>query len=166
MLWPRGNAAFLMANVTLLGWIAALAARLAMMHGHADLEAPDQPAATCGRGKTAGRGTEGSGACHTEPENFGWLDAAAPCGCRSCVASRTRSVRNATWSTWLDWVLFRDGGAVGVADLVAAGAVRPDRKVRILGSGDVSVPFQVTAHAFSASAKEKITGVGGSITEL
>ena len=29
LLWPRGNAAFLMVNVTLLGWIAALAPRLA-----------------------------------------------------------------------------------------------------------------------------------------
>ncbi|HEY6683496.1 MAG TPA: hypothetical protein VI030_11010 [Propionibacteriaceae bacterium] len=40
------NAAFLMANVTLLGWIAALAARLTAVHGHADVKPPDQPAAT------------------------------------------------------------------------------------------------------------------------
>jgi large subunit ribosomal protein L15 len=53
-----------------------------------------------------------------------------------------------------------------VADLVAAGAVRPDHKVKILGAGDVSVALQVTAHAFSASAKEKIAGAGGSATEL
>jgi hypothetical protein len=41
LLWPRGNAAFLMANVSLFGWIAALAARLATVHGHADLKPPD-----------------------------------------------------------------------------------------------------------------------------
>ena len=46
LLWPRGNAAFLMVNVTLLGWIAALAARLATVHGHTDLKPPDQLAAT------------------------------------------------------------------------------------------------------------------------
>jgi large subunit ribosomal protein L15 len=62
--------------------------------------------------------------------------------------------------------LFPHGGAVGVADLVAAGAVRPDHKVKILGTGDISVALQVTAHAFSASAKEKIAGAGGSTTEL
>jgi hypothetical protein len=39
LLWPGGNAAFLMAIVTLLGWIAALAARLATAHGHADRKA-------------------------------------------------------------------------------------------------------------------------------
>lgn len=62
--------------------------------------------------------------------------------------------------------LFPDGGTVGVADLVAAGAVRQGAPVKILGSGDVSVALQVTAHAFSASAKEKIAAAGGSTTEL
>jgi large subunit ribosomal protein L15 len=62
--------------------------------------------------------------------------------------------------------LFPDGGTVGVADLVAAGAVRPGAPVKILGSGDISVALQVRAHAFSASAKEKIAAAGGSTTEL
>jgi len=62
--------------------------------------------------------------------------------------------------------LFPDGGTVGVAELVETGAVRRDRKVKILGSGDISVALQVTAHAFSASAKEKIAAAGGSAIEL
>ena len=62
--------------------------------------------------------------------------------------------------------LFPDGGTVGVADLVAAGAVRPAAPVKILGNGDLSVALQVSAHAFSASAKEKIAAAGGSTTEL
>jgi large subunit ribosomal protein L15 len=62
--------------------------------------------------------------------------------------------------------LFPDGGTVGVAELVETGAVRRDRKVKILGSGDISVALQVSAHAFSASAKEKIAASGGSTTEL
>jgi large subunit ribosomal protein L15 len=62
--------------------------------------------------------------------------------------------------------LFPDGGTVGVADLVAAGAVRPGAPVKILGSGDISVTLQLSAHAFSASAKEKIAAAGGSTTEL
>ena len=62
--------------------------------------------------------------------------------------------------------LFPDGGTVGVADLVAAGAVRPGAPVKILGSGDISVALHVSAHALSASAKEKIAAAGGSTTEL
>jgi len=62
--------------------------------------------------------------------------------------------------------LFPDGGAVDVADLVAAGAVRRGTRVKILGSGDLLIALQVSAHAFSASAKEKITAAGGSVTEL
>jgi large subunit ribosomal protein L15 len=38
--------------------------------------------------------------------------------------------------------------------------------VKVLGSGDVSSALQVSAHAFSATAKEKIAAAGGSTTEL
>ena len=62
--------------------------------------------------------------------------------------------------------LFPEGGTVGVDELVAAGAVRAGQPVKILGSGDISVAVQVSAHAFSASAKEKIAAAGGSTTEL
>jgi len=33
-----------------------------------------------------------------------------------------------------------------------------------LGNGDVSVSWQVTANAFSASAREKIVAAGGTVT--
>jgi large subunit ribosomal protein L15 len=62
--------------------------------------------------------------------------------------------------------LFPQGGPVVVEDLVAAGAVRAGLPVKILGTGDISVAVQVSAHAFSASAKEKIAAAGGSTTEL
>jgi large subunit ribosomal protein L15 len=62
--------------------------------------------------------------------------------------------------------LFPDGGTVGVADLVAKGAVRVGEPVKVLGSGDISVAVDVSAHAFSASAKEKIAAAGGSTTEI
>jgi molecular chaperone DnaK (HSP70) len=48
----------------------------------------------------------------------------------------------------------------------AAGAVRKDRPVKVLGGGDISVAVQVTAHHFSGSAKSKIEAAGGSVTEL
>jgi large subunit ribosomal protein L15 len=62
--------------------------------------------------------------------------------------------------------LFPEGGTVGVEELVAKGAVRDSAPVKVLGSGDISVPVQVSAHAFSASAKEKIAAAGGSTTEI
>jgi len=62
--------------------------------------------------------------------------------------------------------LFPQGGTVGVAELVEAGAVRKGQKVKVLGTGDLSVALEVSAHKFSASAKEKITAAGGSVTEL
>ncbi|MEH0973204.1 50S ribosomal protein L15 [Micromonospora sp. CPCC 205546] len=63
--------------------------------------------------------------------------------------------------------LFPNGGQVGPHELVEAGAVRKGHPVKVLGTGDLGgVALQVSAHAFSASAKEKITAAGGSVTEL
>ena len=60
--------------------------------------------------------------------------------------------------------LFPEGGAVTVDDLVAKGAVRKDQPVKVLGQGDLGVALQVTVHAFSATAKEKIAAAGGTTT--
>ncbi|GAB3338181.1 50S ribosomal protein L15 [Micromonospora halotolerans] len=63
--------------------------------------------------------------------------------------------------------LFPNGGQVGPVELAEAGAVRKGHPVKVLGTGDLGgVALQVSAHAFSASAKEKITAAGGSVTEL
>jgi large subunit ribosomal protein L15 len=63
--------------------------------------------------------------------------------------------------------LFPDGGAVSVDDLVARGAVRKNSPVKVLGNGDLEgVKVDITAHAFSKSAVEKITAAGGSVTTL
>jgi hypothetical protein len=52
--------------------------------------------------------------------------------------------------------LYPSGGSVTVEDLVARGAVRKNLPVKVLGQGDIPVAVQVSANAFSASAKEKI----------
>jgi large subunit ribosomal protein L15 len=63
--------------------------------------------------------------------------------------------------------LFPEGGTVGPDELVAAGAVRRNQPVKVLGNGDIDgVALTVSAHAFSASARDKITAAGGSVTEL
>jgi large subunit ribosomal protein L15 len=119
------------------------------------------------RGKTAGRGTKGTGARHTVPENF--EGGQMPLHMR---LPKLRGFKNPFREEYqvvnLDRLgqLFPDGGTVDVADLVTAGAVRSGSRVKILGSGDLSTALQVSAHAFSASAKEKITAAGGSATEL
>jgi large subunit ribosomal protein L15 len=63
-------------------------------------------------------------------------------------------------------LLFPEGGQVGVADMVAKGAVRRDELVKVLGTGEITVALQLSAHKFSASAKEKIEAAGGSVTSL
>ena len=61
--------------------------------------------------------------------------------------------------------LFPKGGAVSVADLVAKGAVRSGRPVKVLGTGDLgSVKIDITVERASASAKEKIEAAGGTVT--
>ena len=118
------------------------------------------------RGKTAGRGTKGSGARHNVPENF--EGGQMPLHMR---LPKLRGFKNPFREEYqvvnLERLgqLFPDGGTVGVADLVAAGAVRSGARVKILGPGAASVALQVTAHAFSASAREKITAAGGSATQ-
>jgi large subunit ribosomal protein L15 len=63
--------------------------------------------------------------------------------------------------------LFPSGGEVGPAELIESGAVRKGSPIKVLGDGDLgSVKIQVSAHAFSASAKEKIAAAGGSAIQL
>jgi large subunit ribosomal protein L15 len=60
--------------------------------------------------------------------------------------------------------LFPEGGNVTVDDLVARGAVRKGHPVKVLGQGEISVAVQVSAQAFSGSAKQKIEAAGGTTT--
>jgi large subunit ribosomal protein L15 len=61
-----------------------------------------------------------------------------------------------------------DAGSEVTPELLAeAGLIRNVRtEVKILGQGELSKKLSVTAHGFSASAREKIEGAGGSVTAL
>ena len=118
------------------------------------------------KGKTAGRGTKGTGARKNTPENFE--------GGQMPMHMRLPKVKGFKNPFRVEFQvvnvgtiaeLFPQGGAVTVADLVAKGAVRKGQLVKVLGNGDIQVAVQVSADAFSASAKEKIEKAGGSITE-
>jgi large subunit ribosomal protein L15 len=119
------------------------------------------------KGKTAGRGTKGTKARYQVPANFE--------GGQMPLHMRLPKLRGFTNPNRVEFQvvnlarlqqLFPKGGAVGISELVAAGAVRKGRPVKVLGNGDLSVALQVTANAFSATAKSKIAAAGGSTTEL
>jgi len=119
------------------------------------------------KGKTAGRGTKGTKARKNVPAGF--EGGQMPIHMR---LPKLKGFKN-RFRTEYDVVnvadiskLFPNGGTVGVAELVAAGAVRKNTLVKVLGDGKLAVKVDVTANKFSASAREKITAAGGSATEL
>ena len=119
------------------------------------------------RGKTAGRGTKGTKARYQVPAAF--EGGQMPLHMR---LPKLKGFKNRFRTEYqvvnLDRiaVLFPDGGAIGVEELVGKGAVRDDRLVKVLGGGELNVKLDVTVHAFSASAKDKLAAAGGSATEL
>lgn len=120
------------------------------------------------KGKTAGRGTKGTKARSTVRPSFE--------GGQMPIHMRLPKLKGFTNRFRVEYQvvnvgrlaeLFPDGGSVGPDDLVTAGAVRRGAPVKVLGSGDLAgVNLQVSAHAFSDSAREKISAAGGSVTEL
>ncbi len=59
--------------------------------------------------------------------------------------------------------LYPSGGDVTIGDLVAKGAVRKNEKVKVLGTGDISVKLNVAVDKVSSSAEQKIVAAGGSV---
>jgi len=119
------------------------------------------------KGKTAGRGTKGSKARRNIPEAF--EGGQMPLHMRiPKLRGFVNPFRTEFQVVNLDRIaaLFPDGGEVTPQNLVEKGAVRDGLPVKVLGSGELNVAVQVSAHAFSATAKEKIAAAGGSTTEI
>jgi large subunit ribosomal protein L15 len=119
------------------------------------------------KGKTAGRGTKGTKARYQVPASF--EGGQMPIHMRLPKLKGFKNPFRVEYQVVnLDRInaLFPEGGSVTVADLIAKGAVRKDKPVKVLGQGELSVAVQVTADKFSGSAKEKIAAAGGSVTEL
>ncbi|MCR5780804.1 MAG: 50S ribosomal protein L15 [Bacteroidaceae bacterium] len=55
---------------------------------------------------------------------------------------------------------------VGIAELVAAGAVKAGQLVKVLGQGQLTAKVDVEANAFSKTAEAAITAAGGNATTL
>ena len=119
------------------------------------------------KGKTSGRGTKGTKARYQVPVAF--EGGQMPIHMRLPKLKGFRNPFKVEFQVVnLDRIsaLFPDGGTVGVAELVAKGAVRKGLPVKVLGQGEIAVAVQVTANKFSGSAKEKIAAAGGSASEL
>ena len=119
------------------------------------------------KGKTAGRGTKGTGARKNVPAAF--EGGQMPIHMR---LPKLKGFRN-RFRTSYEVVnvgdinkAFPEGGTVGVDELVAKGLVRKNTLVKVLGDGKLTVKVDVTANKFSGSAREAITAAGGSATEL
>jgi large subunit ribosomal protein L15 len=120
------------------------------------------------KGKTAGRGTKGTKARYQVPASFEGgqmpIHMRLPKlkGFRNRFRIEFQVVNVAKLAE-----LFPKGGTVGVDELVASGAVRKGEPVKVLGNGDLGgIKIDVTANAFSDSAREKIVAAGGSATQL
>lgn len=121
-----------------------------------------------GKGKTAGRGTKGTGARGTVPAGFEGgqmplqrrlpkLPGFTP---RNKVVFATINVGDLEEA-------FSAGDTVTPELLREKGMIRRGAApVKVLGSGDLSAKLTVGAHAFSASAQEKITAAGGQVDVL
>jgi len=120
------------------------------------------------KGKTAGRGTKGTKARYQVPAQFEGgqipihMQLPKLKGFRNKFKISYQVVNLARLAE-----LFPQGGQVGPEELVAAGAVRKGQPVKVLGNGELGgVSLQISAHAFSESAVQKITAAGGSTTTL
>ena len=120
------------------------------------------------KGKTAGRGTKGTKA--RGQVHIGFEGGQMPLHRR---VPKLKGFSNAGFRTTYQVVntgrlaeLDPEGGDVTPETLVVKGAVRQGELVKVLGAGDLSVALRVTAHAFSATAAQKIEQAGGTVTKL
>jgi large subunit ribosomal protein L15 len=118
------------------------------------------------KGKTAGRGTEGTKARKQVSAAFegGQMPLHMRLPKLKGFKNPAKVVFQVVNVSDLE-AAFPKGGDVTVADIVSAGLVRPKQPVKVLGNGEISVAVNVTADKFSKSAVEKIQAAGGSTTE-
>jgi large subunit ribosomal protein L15 len=119
------------------------------------------------KGKTAGRGTKGTGARKNVPARFE--------GGQMPLHMRVPKLKGFKNPARVEYQvvnltrlgeLFPTGGGIDVDDLVRIGAVRRGLPVKVLGDGSVSIAMQVSANAFSASAREKLSAAGGTAIQI
>ena len=128
-----------------------------------------------GLGKTSGRGQKGAGS------RSGFKSRPGAEGGQMPVHMRMRKLRGPHMKKSMPFENFRtrtqpvnlrdlearfgDGDSVTPHTLSVHGlATRKNVPVKVLGQGEISKKLNVTAHAFSKTAREKIEAAGGSCT--
>ncbi len=116
-------------------------------------------------GKTAGRGTKGTGARGKVPV---WFE-----GGQTPLIQRipklpgftrhTKRVENTVVNVDRLDAHFEDGDEITSELLDEEGLVRSGRPVKVLGRGGISIALTVAVDAVSASAREKIEAAGGTV---
>jgi large subunit ribosomal protein L15 len=117
------------------------------------------------QGKTAGRGTKGTGARHNVKPGFegGQL----PLAQRIPKLKGFRNPFRVSYAVVnLDTLEDFAGDDVTPVSLAAAGLVKKGSLVKVLGRGELHRPLRVQAHAVSASARGGIESAGGSVELL
>jgi large subunit ribosomal protein L15 len=114
------------------------------------------------RGKTAGRGTKGTGARKNVPAGFEGgqmpLQRRVP---KLKGFSNPNRVEYAAVNVEVLGRYFEAGQTVTPEALYQHGLARKGRPIKVLARGDLDHALTVKAHAFSRSAKEKIEAAGG-----
>ena len=117
------------------------------------------------RGKTAGRGTKGSGARHNVPENF--EGGQMPLHMR---VPKLRGFKNPFRVEYqavnLDTIEETGLDEISPTTLHEHGLTHKGALVKVLGRGEISRAVTVKAHRFSKSAEEAITAAGGTVEVL
>jgi large subunit ribosomal protein L15 len=118
-----------------------------------------------GHGKTATRGNKGQWSRSGTSQKRGFEGGQMPLHRRIPKRGFTNAPfrKETTAINVSDLVRFEKGSKVGPQELVAAGLCSRIGKhgLRILGDGKIDRPLHVSAHYFTESAKQKITGAGG-----
>lgn len=117
-----------------------------------------------GNGKTAGKGHKGQKARSGAPRP-GFEGGQMPLYRRLPKRGFTnRNTKVIVGINVSELERFRSGSTVTVEKLIEAGVVKNPRDgVKILGNGEFTKKLNVKANAFSASAKEKIEALGGTV---
>src|SRR3954453_263899 len=120
------------------------------------------------KGKTAGRGTKGTGARGNVTARF--EGGQTPLHMRLPKLSGFKNRNKVVFQVVnLDRIaaLFPQGGSINPDALAEAGAVRPGQPVKVLGTGDLGgIEGHVPPPPSPPSAAEKIGGAGGSIPRI
>jgi large subunit ribosomal protein L15 len=117
-----------------------------------------------GLGKTAGRGHKGQKSRSGYSRRFGFEGGQMPLVRRIPKRGFTNNFRVEVQVVNLRDLerVFSDGDAVSPETLADKGLIRkPTQPVKVLGDGELSKKLEVTAHRFSASARERIEAAGG-----